>query len=156
MSNDWNAFRERLEHEGVIYSEEEVQVIPRLQEKNLHRWSHICKMATMIQKKQSDFVVDARLDMEHLFDTFLYLIKKDKTIFFSIDELLEALQDVDRQEGVFDFEEGSSKEYAVRIKQAFALGKEEFAWRKGKKAEECAPTFLVGAPPKIPRAPEEE
>ena len=33
MSNDWNAFRKKLEEEGVLFVDEDTHVLPRVREK---------------------------------------------------------------------------------------------------------------------------
>jgi hypothetical protein len=152
MANDWEGFRQSLEAEGFLFCDEEAQLLPRIYEKNQNRWNHIRRMILMIQKRNPELVVDTQLDLATVFVSLLQVIKKKKSVIFVLDELLELLHEIDREEGDFDFEQGTTSAYVHRVKQAFLRAKEEYLWRKGKSPEDCRPSFLIGAPPKIPKS----
>ena len=153
MANDWNAFRKKLEEEGVLFVDEDTHVLPRVQEKNMRRWEHIRRILMMIQKKEPAFYANEERTTEQVFEGLLRVTKKTKTVIFSMDELLDLLHDIDQEEGDFDMQEGSTSDYVKRVKEAFSRGKEEYAWRKGKSPEECAPSYRIGLPPPIPKSP---
>tara|TARA_B100000683_G_C12225030_1_gene446638 strand:+ start:152 stop:619 length:468 start_codon:yes stop_codon:yes gene_type:complete len=155
MSNDWSAFREKLEEEGVLFVDEDTHVLPRVRERNMRRWGHIRRILMMVQKKEPDLYATEELDIEQVFEGLLRVTKKTKSVLFSIDELLDLLHDIDQEEGDFDFKNGSTSDYVKRIKEAFSKGKEEYVWRKGQTPEESIPSFRIGAPPPIPRKPSE-
>ena len=43
---------------------------------------------------------------EQVFEGLLRVTKKQKTVIFSMDELLDLLHDIDQEEGDFDIQEG--------------------------------------------------
>lgn len=153
MSNDWNAFRKKLEEEGVLFVDEDTHVLPRVREKNMRRWEHIRRVLMMIQKKEPALYANEELNIEQVFEGLLRVTKKTKTVIFSMDELLDLLHDIDQEEGDFDMQEGSTSDYVKRVKEAFSRAKEEYAWRKGKSSEECVPSYRIGLPPPIPKNP---
>ena len=64
MSNDWNAFRTKLEQEGVLFVDEDTHALPRVQEKNRRRWGHIRRILMMVQKKEHSLYANDTLDIE--------------------------------------------------------------------------------------------
>lgn len=156
MSNDWKAFRASLEELGVLFPDADAAKIPRVQKKNKNRWNHIRRLLRLLQKRAPHLVANEELDIDAVFQELLVITKKTESVIYDLDELLEILYDIDQMEGEFDFRKASSSDYAKRLKQAFSIGKQEYSWRAGKTKEDFEPKFLIGAPPEIPRPPEEE
>ena len=155
MSNDWKAFRNALENSGDIFSDVDAAKIPRVQRRNTNRWNHIRRIVMVIQKRDKEFVADAQLNFDSIYEKLLVISKRPHSVIYELDEFLNILYDIDQLEGEFDFEKGSTSEYVKRIKKAFAVGKQEYAWRLGKSKEDFTPPFVIGAPPSIPKKPEE-
>ena len=77
MSNDWNAFRTRLEADGYLYADEQAKKIPRVAEENTLRWRHLQRLMKMIQKKDTQFWANGEVDAEDILAKLLFLIKME-------------------------------------------------------------------------------
>lgn len=152
MKHDWNGFRTRLEEQGYLFNAEDALKIPRIAQENALRWAHIQRLLRLITKKRSELCIDGSLEWNSLLPMLLALFQEeDLDVLYEMDELLALLLTIDEAQGTFDFEEGSSSEYAKRVKQAFKLAKKEYVWRRGSKPEDFEPPFRIGKLPDIPR-----
>ena len=82
MANDWNAFRKKLEEEGVLFVDEDTHVLPRVREKNTRRWGHIRRILVMIQKKEPALYANEERTIEQVFEGLLRVTKKTFVFMF--------------------------------------------------------------------------
>ena len=152
MNNDWTAFRMALETRGDLFSENDAAKIPRIQLQNQSRWKHIQWLVKMVQKKDPELVVNDALTLSSIYERLMVVTKQSNFVIFNLDELLSILNDIDYLEGAFDFEQGTLSDYVKRIKQAYAIGREEYSWRSGQSPADFERPFPVGRLPMLPKA----
>ena len=83
MANDWNAFRKKLEEEGVLFVDEDTHALPRVREKIMRRrWGHIRRILMMIQKKEPALYANDERTIEQVFEGLLRVTKKKNRYLF--------------------------------------------------------------------------
>ena len=153
MAINLKEFRESMVRHGLLVADDLADDEYRAE--NAWRLRHLTAMVMMVGESNAELPVDVTSTPEGLFSALADVVPLQGSVIYSLQELLEALEEDPEEQGGSALQARDSDTYKARLLRAIEDAQQEYPWRVGADSDQFTRKVLVSAPPPKSLPPED-